>query len=146
MTNDQTLPLSPRTLGWRLRRLGYLSVGLLLIATACSTDSPVEGAADTITVEPTGSSCLTRQIDTFEGNAEVCIDRNGANITVRATGLEDGSTLTVTGSQGDTIDSEVDADQSVVVDLGGQIVASTFTVNGTWIDGEPVSLAVEYTE
>ena len=146
MTIDRTLPRSSRSPGWRIRTLGYLSIGLMLIVTACSTDSSLEGAADSITVGPSGSSCLTRQIDTFDGTAEVCIDRNGANITVRATGLEDGSTLTVTGAQGDTLDSEVAADQPVVVDLGGQIVASTFTVTGTWIDGEPVSLAVDYTE
>lgn len=146
MTIDQALPRSSRSRGWHIRSVGYLSIGLMLIVTACSTNSPVESAADSITVGPSESSCLGRQIDTFDGTAEVCIDRNGANITVRATGLEDGSTLTVTGSQGDTLNSEVAADQPVVVDLGGQIVASTFTVNGTWIDGEPVSLAVDFTE
>lgn len=145
MTIDQT-PRSPRSLRWRIRPIGYLSIGLILIVAACSMDSPVESAAESITVGPSETGCLIRQIGTFDGTAEVCIDRIGANITIRAAGLEHGSTLTVTGSEGDTLDSEVAGDQPVAVDLGGQIVASTFTVNGTWIDGEPVSLAVIFTE
>ena len=122
-----------------MRRLTATGLAVLIVLGACSSPVSVESVpTETLTVSLSGRDCLTRDI------GEVCITRSDTTIGVEASGLAPGSTLTVTGQDGTTVDFDIDAEEALVTDVSGQIVARSFSVDGEWVDGEDLSLTVVY--
>lgn len=122
-----------------MRRPSTTALAVLVVLGACSSPVSVEAVpTETITVVLSGRDCLTREI------GEVCITRSDASVGVEASGLAPGSTLTVTGQDGTTVEFDIAAEESLITDVSGEIVARSFSVDGEWADGEDLSLTVLY--
>lgn len=122
-----------------MRRPSTTALAVLIVLGACSSPVSVEAVpTETITVVLSGRDCLTREI------GEVCITRSDASVGVEASGLAPGSTLTVTGQDGTTVEFDIAAEESLITDVSGEIVTRSFSVDGEWADGEDLSLTVLY--
>jgi hypothetical protein len=141
----------PQTLGASTKhparsRSFALTLAIIALATACSPQATSDTADQTVIVPESYQSCLTTEIDGVPDAGEVCVNRSNDVVTLQASGLAAGSTVTVQGADGNTVEFDVSSDEALDVEVGGEIVASTFDVTGTWSDGEDMSLSVDYTD
>ena len=113
-----------------------------LAATACGSDDEPSPTL-TLSLPTAGRNCLQRQID--NQTREICFIRDGEIVSIEADGLQPGSTLTIEGQSGDTANLDV-TDDAFKVEVGARIVSDSFTARGTWLDGEPLFLGVDYTD
>lgn len=126
--------------------IGSALIGGTLLAAGCSSsvDDLVDAVpSEEIVVPDSGNDCVSHAIDGEADAATLCVEWVGDQVSIRATGLEVGSTLTVEGASGDTLVNEVASDQELALDVGGNIVQKSFSVRGTWVDGEELSLTVD---
>lgn len=134
-------PRIPRPSGDTRRRVTFVVTALLLLLAACSSDQTSgEPTVDTVILGTDGCAGITRVVNGQP--AEVCVEGTPGSITIRTRGLEAGSTVTVTGAGGDSLESDVDSSTGYDITLSGQVVQNGFTVAGTWVDGEPFSMSV----
>ncbi|MDH5371525.1 MAG: hypothetical protein OEX97_01130 [Acidimicrobiia bacterium] len=123
-----------------------LLLAFLVMAGGCASDPAADVPAESITLSSSEQGCMTRLIADVDRPAEVCILRVGDTVTIEASGLLEGSVLTVEGTDGQVLELDLKAGQVLAAEVGGAIVGSSFTVRGTWADGETVWLGVDYAE
>lgn len=111
---------------------------LAAVSTACSATVSME-SANTLVLSASGEQCLAGP----GAGEEVCVGPKGTGVSISINGLEIGSTLSLQGQEGDTVDFSVDSVAPSTVDVDGQVVEAAFTVRGTWADGTPISMTVE---
>ncbi len=111
---------------------------LTAISTACSSTVSM-ASANTPVLSASGEQCLAGP----GAGEEVCVGPKGAGVSISTHGLEIGSTLSLQGAEGDTVDFSIDSVANSTADVEGQVVEAVFTIRGTWADGTPISVTVE---
>ena len=109
-----------------------------VVAVAACAPTPERPVIDDTELGRAGSQCLSR--DDVEG--ELCVRYVDEEVSLDATGLAPGSSLTVTGASGDLVTVEVDDGVVDTVGLDGRVIEPPFSVSGTWADGSSAVLTV----
>ncbi len=138
MTQFARSPRHSRRAVW----FGPTLLAMLLSVGACSSDSDSERPTETITLDSNTRGCVTHAFADASDDGEICVTRTGSEIEIVAKGLQQGSLLIVEGSDGSTVQFNVDAG-TMQLTVGDQIVESSASLTATWADGVATSLTID---
>ncbi len=139
MTQFARSPRQSRRALW----FGPTLLAMLLIVGACSSDSDSESPTETITLDSNTRGCVTHAFADASDDGEICVTRTGSEIEIVAKGLQQGSLLIVEGSDGSTVQFNVDEAETMQLTVGDQIVESSASLTATWADGVATSLTID---
>ena len=115
-------------------------IAVALLAASCSSGLDSD-ATDTLTVQDLETGCFVTSTADAAQEYSLCFARgNGTRITSSSLAID--STLTVRGSDGETVTVTVD-ESNFIVDLDGKIVDDAIEIAGFWDDGSQLLLLVE---